>query len=69
MADHFQYCNESWAEEEDGRLISGVYYPPIGIDGYYTPDENVRRIFDSLTPRAVVGHCLPVVSCLDSGAV
>ena len=50
------YRQAAWTEEENGRLICGVYYPPIGIDGYFVPDETVRRVLRRPDLRAVVGH-------------
>ena len=50
------YRSPEWSENEEGRLVSGVYYPPVGIDQSFVPDDEVRRILCRPDVRAVVGH-------------
>jgi hypothetical protein len=50
------YGHPELTEEEDGRLVGGVYYPAIGIDGDYVPDDAARRVLRRADLRAVVGH-------------
>lgn len=50
------YRDPEWTEEEEGHLLSGVYYAPAGFDDRFIPDDNVRRILRRPDVRAVVGH-------------
>src|SRR5690349_19896090 len=50
------YQSPEWSESEEGRLISGVYYPPVGIDKTFVADDEARRILCRPDLRAVVGH-------------
>ena len=50
------YREGEWTEEENGWLVCGVYYTHAGIEYYFVPNDDARRVFQRSDIRAIVGH-------------